>query len=128
VFAFVTVGKKENQNSLAGALLRINCASTVTPPAGLFQTGRLKMKLHWYQEEAVRQTWRWLKEKQGNPCIVLPTGAGKTFVMAQMIADSINQGKRVIMVTHASELPEKRLSSVAFSRSTTRQSCLGIEI
>jgi DNA repair protein RadD len=104
VFAFVTVGKKENQNSLAGALLRINCASTVTPPAGLFQTGRLKMKLHWYQEEAVRQTWRWLKEKQGNPCIVLPTGAGKTFVMAQMIADAINQGKRVIMATHASEL------------------------
>lgn len=62
------------------------------------------MKLHWYQEEAVRQTWRWLKEKQGNPCIVLPTGAGKTFVMAQMIADAINQGKRVIMATHASEL------------------------
>ena len=36
MFAFVTVGKKENQNSLAGALLRINCASTVTSTGGAF--------------------------------------------------------------------------------------------
>jgi hypothetical protein len=36
VFAFVTVGNKENQNSLAGAFLRINCASTVTSTGGAF--------------------------------------------------------------------------------------------
>lgn len=62
------------------------------------------MKLHWYQSEAVSKTWRWLSNNEGNPCIVLPTGAGKTFVMAQMILDATKQGKRVLMTTHASEL------------------------
>lgn len=62
------------------------------------------MQLRDYQIDAVAKTWDWIRNNQGNPCIVLPTGAGKTIVIAKMIQDAINWNKNVIMVTHSAEL------------------------
>lgn len=62
------------------------------------------MQLRDYQIDAVAKTWGWIRHNQGNPCIVLPTGAGKTIVIAKMIQDAISWNKNVMMITHSAEL------------------------
>jgi len=63
------------------------------------------IKLRYYQEAAIAKTWSWVRNNQdGNPLIVLPTGAGKTIVIAKMIADCLAWQKRVILTTHNREL------------------------
>ncbi len=58
------------------------------------------MALYDYQRRAVDQTWAYIRQYQGNPCIVIPTGGGKTHVMAQMISDCLLWKKRMIVATH----------------------------
>ena len=58
------------------------------------------MALYDYQRRAVDQTWAYIRQYQGNPCIVIPTGGGKTHVMAQMISDCLGWKKRIIVATH----------------------------
>ena len=63
------------------------------------------IKLRYYQEAAIAKTWSWVRNNQdGNPLIVLPTGAGKTIVIAKMIADCLAWGKRIVLTTHNREL------------------------
>lgn len=62
------------------------------------------MALYDYQKRAVDSTWAYIRQNQGNPCIVIPTGGGKTHVMAQMIADCLRWQKRVIVAAHTFEL------------------------
>lgn len=63
------------------------------------------MKLRPYQEEAIGKTYEYLKtNKDSNPCIVLPTGAGKTPVIAQICKDAMSWEKRVLIVAHRKEL------------------------
>ena len=62
------------------------------------------MALYDYQKRAVDSTWAYIRQNQGNPCIVIPTGGGKTHVMAQMIADCLRWQKRVIVAAHTIEL------------------------
>ena len=45
----------------------------------------MKLTLRPYQEEAVAALDRFLCEREDNPCVVLPTGAGKSLVMAEAI-------------------------------------------
>jgi len=42
----------------------------------------------------------------GNPCLVLPTGAGKSHIIAALVKDAVQSwpGTRVLMLTHAREL------------------------
>ena len=41
--------------------------------------------LRWYQEQAVAAIWDYLREtSQKAPCVVLPTGSGKTRVIAEL--------------------------------------------
>ena len=42
------------------------------------------MDLRPYQAEAVEAVYRHLREKDNNPCIVLPTGTGKSVVIAKI--------------------------------------------
>ena len=51
----------------------------------------------------------YLKKKKGNPCCVLPTGSGKTFVIASFIQRKLlaNQNYKLLMVTHQKELIEQ---------------------
>lgn len=66
------------------------------------------MQLRWYQAEAVEAAWQWCANNQGNPCIELPTGAGKSLVIAQLMADVVESwGCRVIMLAHRKELLEQ---------------------
>lgn len=65
----------------------------------------MELKLRYYQEAAVAKTWSWIRNNPNkNPLIVLPTGAGKTVVIAKMIADCLAWGKPAILATHNREL------------------------
>lgn len=63
------------------------------------------MKLRYYQQEAIDATRDFLRTKPDqNPIIVLPTGAGKTPVIAEMCKAAIAKGSRVLILSHRKEL------------------------
>lgn len=63
------------------------------------------MILRDYQSEAVNAAWQWLCTQAGNPVIVLPTGSGKSLVIAQLASDAVNRyGGRVLILQHRKEL------------------------
>ena len=59
-----------------------------------------------YQSWAVRETWRYFTEKEGNPVIAMPTGTGKSHVIA-LLAQSMMFAyptTRIQVLTHVKEL------------------------
>ena len=64
------------------------------------------MQLRPYQRIAVDTTWNFLSARQDNPCIVLPTGAGKTLTMAELIREGMERwpALRVCVLAHTREL------------------------
>lgn len=67
------------------------------------------MELRYYQAEAIDSAYRFLRERSGeNPCIVLPTGAGKTPVLASICNDAVTRwDSRVLVLSHVKELVEQ---------------------
>ncbi|MAF76912.1 MAG: ATP-dependent helicase [Halobacteriovoraceae bacterium] len=61
-------------------------------------------KLRPYQQEAVDQTLRYFKKKRDPALIVLPTGAGKSLVVAELA--KLAKG-RVLVLAHVKELVEQ---------------------
>jgi DNA repair protein RadD len=61
-----------------------------------------------YQKAAVTAVWNHLRERDDNPVIVIPTGGGKTPVIATLCRDAVMtwQG-RVLIVAHVKELLEQ---------------------
>ena len=47
------------------------------------------MELRSYQREAVDALWSHIRDREDNPCIVLPTGAGKGVILAQIAKDVV---------------------------------------
>lgn len=64
------------------------------------------MKLRWYQSKAVERTFAYFAKQGGNPLIVLPTGTGKSLVIAEFCREvcEMDRRARVIVATHVSEL------------------------
>ena len=61
-----------------------------------------------YQQEAVAAVYQHLRERDDNPCVVIPTGGGKTPVMATICKDAVvTWGGRVLIVAHVKELLEQ---------------------
>ena len=50
----------------------------------------------WYQKSANDSAWKFLAERDGNPLIVLPTGAGKSLVIAMLVRQAREFGGRVV--------------------------------
>ncbi len=65
------------------------------------------MNLRYYQRDGVAATYDYFREGGGNPCIVLPTGSGKTPVLSTICRDAIGWGWRVCVVAHVKELLEQ---------------------
>ena len=60
-----------------------------------------------YQQRAIDQLLEWFSDgNEGNPCLVLPTGSGKSHIVAALCKDAIQKWPetRVIMLTHVKEL------------------------
>jgi len=66
------------------------------------------MQLRPYQQESIGAVYRYLRARDDNPCIVIPTGGGKTPVMATICRDSVSKWDgRVLILAHVKELLEQ---------------------
>lgn len=61
-----------------------------------------------YQEAAKAAVYEHLRTRQDNPCAVIPTGGGKTPVIASICADAVSMWNgRVLILAHVKELLEQ---------------------
>lgn len=63
-----------------------------------------------YQRRAVDQLYDWFgKHPTGNPCLVLPTGAGKSHVVACLCKEALQEWPetRILMLSHVKEILEQ---------------------
>jgi DNA repair protein RadD len=68
------------------------------------------MMLRDYQSRTIDQLYAWFEAgNQGNPCLVLPTGSGKSHLVAALCKDALQNWPetRVLMLTHVKELIEQ---------------------
>ncbi|RME98662.1 MAG: DEAD/DEAH box helicase [Alphaproteobacteria bacterium] len=66
------------------------------------------MELRPYQRDAVDAVWRHIAASDTNPAVVLPTGSGKTHVIAELCRDAVQKWDgRVIVLAHVKELLEQ---------------------
>ena len=60
-----------------------------------------------YQQRALDQLYAWFEANEtGDPCLVLPTGAGKSHLIAAICKQAIQEWPetRVLMLTHVKEI------------------------
>jgi DNA repair protein RadD len=62
-----------------------------------------------YQRQTLDALYDWFyKNPSGNPCVVLPTGAGKSHVIASLCEEALAfPDQRILMLTHQKELIEQ---------------------
>lgn len=62
-----------------------------------------------YQRKSIEDLYEWFGKHEGNPCIVLPTGAGKSLVIAEFCRRAVSEypDTRILMLTHQKELIEQ---------------------
>ncbi len=71
-------------------------------------------QLREYQTEAVTAVQAaWTAHNMSRPAVVLPTGTGKSTVIAKLAVDARANGGRVIMLAHRGELLDQMAASVA---------------
>jgi DNA repair protein RadD len=62
-----------------------------------------------YQRRAIDQLYEWLSKNDGNPVLVLPTGSGKSHIVAALCKEAVQgwSDTRILMMTHVKELVEQ---------------------
>ena len=62
-----------------------------------------------YQQRAIDDLHDYLEKYDGNPCLVLPTGSGKSHIVAEICRHSVQTWPetRILMLTHVKELIEQ---------------------
>lgn len=66
-----------------------------------------------YQSEAIEAVYEHLRTKDNNPCVVLPTGTGKSLVLAQIAKDAVEKWNgRVLILAHVKELLEQNADKI----------------
>ena len=71
------------------------------------------MQLRPYQQAAVDAVYEHLRSKETNPCVVLPTGTGKSLVLAQIAKDAVEKWNgRVLLLAHVKELLEQNADKI----------------
>ena len=70
------------------------------------------MELRPYQTAAVEAVYRHLRERDDNPCVVIPTGGGKTPVMATVCRDAVGRwnGRVLDPAGEAGDQPLRQLA------------------
>lgn len=67
-----------------------------------------RITLRPYQQEAVNAVYEFLRTRDENPCVVIPTAGGKTPVMATICRDAVQAWNgRVLVLAHVKELLEQ---------------------
>ena len=71
------------------------------------------MILREYQQDAIDAVYQHLRDRDDNPCVVIPTAGGKTPVMAVMCRDAVTRWQgRVLIVAHVRELLEQAVDKL----------------
>lgn len=66
------------------------------------------MQLRPYQQQAVDAVYEHLRTRDDNPCVVIPTGGGKTPLIAAICRDAVQRWQgRVLILAHVKELLEQ---------------------
>ena len=78
------------------------------------------MTLRWYQVNAVQSVFDYFREKDGSPCVVLPTGSGKTHVIAELCRQTVAWGGRALVLAHVKELLEQSRVALSSARNDRR--------
>ncbi|MEQ8789500.1 MAG: DEAD/DEAH box helicase family protein [Pirellulaceae bacterium] len=66
-----------------------------------------------YQDEAKSAVYQHLRTRDDNPCVVIPTGGGKTPLLASICTDSVTRWDgRVIVLAHVKELLEQSVDKL----------------
>ena len=62
-----------------------------------------------YQQKTLTMLYDWMENNTGNPCVELPTGSGKSHVIAALCKDLMKKRSdtRILMLTHVKELIEQ---------------------
>ena len=72
----------------------------------------MSLQPRWYQSEANDAVWKYMAEKSGNPVVVLPTGAGKSLLIALLIQQALEFGGRVVVLAHRKELLQQNADEI----------------
>lgn len=72
------------------------------------------VELRDYQRRSIDQLYEWFGQNEGNPCLVLPTGAGKSHVIAAFCKEALQSWPqtRILMLTGQKELIEQNAAKV----------------
>ena len=71
------------------------------------------MELRPYQQAAIDAVYNFLRSKNGNPCIVAPTGCGKGTLISQICRDAVVRWNgRVLVLAHVKELLEQTAATI----------------
>ncbi len=73
------------------------------------------IQLRDYQSEAVSSLWDWfLRHPDGHPILDLPTGSGKSVILAEICRQALNNwpGSRILMTVKSRELCEQNLEKL----------------
>lgn len=68
-----------------------------------------------YQRKTIAELYKWFAENpEGNPCLVLPTGSGKSHIIAALCKDALQSWPqtRILMLTHQKELIEQNAAKL----------------
>ncbi len=66
-----------------------------------------------YQQAAVEAVYEHLRTRDDNPAVVLPTAAGKSWVIAQIVQDAVLRWNgRVLVLAHVKELLEQNAEKI----------------
>ncbi|HOQ88259.1 MAG TPA: DEAD/DEAH box helicase family protein [Phycisphaerae bacterium] len=66
-----------------------------------------------YQQAAVEAVYEHLRTRDDNPAVVLPTAAGKSWVIAQLVKDTVLRWNgRVLVLAHVKELLEQNAEKI----------------
>jgi len=83
---------------------------------------RSGIMLRAYQNEAVEAAYQYLRDRDDNPVLVLPTGAGKSWCIAKIATDAVTQWHgRVLVLAHRKELIEQNAEKI-------RRLCPGLSV
>lgn len=73
----------------------------------------MSFSLRPYQQEAVEAVWNHLRTRDDNPCVVLPTGVGKSIVLGKIASDAVTLWNgRVLVLAHVKELLEQNAEKI----------------
>lgn len=73
------------------------------------------MQLRSYQSEAIQSIWNYFQSgNSGNPVLALPTGTGKSVIIAGFIKSVFEKypNQRIMMLTHVKELIAQNFSKL----------------